>query len=57
MDNLVDATPSVVGYCAQEFLVARLFAFLHVLTILFGLCVDSGRWFGNAAAVCDAGAS
>ena len=46
-----DATPSFVGYCVQEVLVARYFAFLHVLTIFFGLYVDSGRWLGNAAAV------
>ena len=48
-----DAMPSVVGYYEQEFLVARLFAFFNVLTIFFGLFVNSGRWFGNAAAVCD----
>ena len=33
-----DATPSFVGYCVQEVLVARYFAFLHVLTIFFGTC-------------------
>ena len=43
--------PSTVGHFVQEFLVDRFFAFLHVLSIFFGLCVDSGRWFGNAAAV------
>ena len=32
--------PSCVGYCVQEFLVASLFAFLHVMTIFFGLLVD-----------------
>jgi hypothetical protein len=29
-----------LGYCEQEVLVDRLFAFLHVLSILFGLLVD-----------------
>ena len=32
--------PSVVGYYEQEVLVDRLFAFLHVLWIFFGLFVD-----------------
>ena len=47
----VDAKPSCVGYCVQEFLVASLFAFLHVMSIFFGLFVDTGRWSGNAPAV------
>ena len=39
----VDAMPSCVGYCEQEFLVNGLFAFLHVLSIFFGLFVDAPR--------------
>ena len=35
-----DAMPSVAGYYEQVFLVARCFAFLHVLSIFFGLFVD-----------------
>ena len=53
MDKLVDATPSFVGYCEQEFLVDRFFAFFNVLTIFFGLFVDfRGLWSGNAPEPC-----
>ena len=47
-----DAMPSVAGYYEQEFLVARCFAFLHVLTIFFGLFVDAASRDGSAAEVC-----
>ena len=47
-----DAMPSVAGYHEQEFLVARCFAFLHVLTIFFGLFVDAASRDGSAAEVC-----
>ena len=47
-----DAMPSVAGYYEQELLVARCFAFLHVLTIFFGLFVDAASRDGSAAEVC-----